>query len=92
MMGIGSAVGRSLDGAWTAICLGLGFATALVQGAAAQQNSVTAVDIALEPDATMMQHAKADNARLLKSFPKGFVLDADASPTHFPFAAIRPRR
>ena len=38
-------------------------------------NSVTAIDIALEPDATMLQHAKAANARLLKSFPKGFALD-----------------
>jgi hypothetical protein len=38
--------------------------------------SVTAIDIALEPDATMMRHAQADNARLLKVFPKGFDLDA----------------
>jgi hypothetical protein len=36
---------------------------------------VTAIDIALEPDATMVQHAMAANARLLKSFPKGFALD-----------------
>lgn len=42
----------------------------------AQQNPITAIDIALEPDATMMQHARADNARLLKAFPKGFALDA----------------
>jgi 2'-5' RNA ligase len=42
----------------------------------AQQNAVTAIDIALEPDATMIQHAHADNARLLKAFPKGFALDA----------------
>ncbi len=42
----------------------------------AQQNPVTAIDIALEPDATMIQHAQADNARLLKAFPKGFALDA----------------
>jgi hypothetical protein len=41
-----------------------------------EQNPVTAIDIALEPDATMMQHAKADNTRLLKAFPKGFALDA----------------
>ena len=44
--------------------------------ARAQQNAVTAIDIALEPDATMIQHAQADNARLLKAFPKGFALDA----------------
>jgi 2'-5' RNA ligase len=44
--------------------------------ARADASPVTAIDIALEPDATMMGHAKADNARLLKSFPKGFALDA----------------
>ena len=32
--------------------------------------SVTAIDILLEPDATMLQHAEANNARLLKVFPK----------------------
>ncbi len=42
----------------------------------AQQNAVTAIDIALEPDATMIQHAQTDNARLLKSYPRGFALDA----------------
>jgi hypothetical protein len=52
--------------------------------AVAQQNPVTAVDIALEPDATMMQHAKAANARLLKSFPKGFALDE----THHPHVTL----
>jgi 2'-5' RNA ligase len=53
---------------------------AFAQGAVAQQNPVIAIDIALEPDQTMMQHAMADNARLLKSFPKGFALD----DTHHP--------
>src|SRR5690348_10196705 len=53
----------------------LGFAVAVVQGAVAQQNPVTAIDIALEPDATMVQHAMAANARLLKALPKGFALD-----------------
>ena len=64
--------------------LGLGLAMALVPGALAQSNAVTAIDIALEPDATMIQHAMADNARLLKSFPKGFSLDA----THHPHVSI----
>ena len=50
----------------------------------AQQNPVTAIDIALEPDATMIQHAQADNARLLKAFPKGFALDA----THHPHVTM----
>jgi 2'-5' RNA ligase len=68
----------------SAIGLGLGLAIALVQGAAAQQNPVTAIDIALEPDATMIEHAMAANARLLKSFPKGFSLDA----THHPHISM----
>lgn len=41
---------------------------------------VTAIDIALEPDATMLQHAEAVNARLLKVFPTGFSLDATHKP------------
>ena len=64
--------------------VGLGLAVAAVQGAVAQQNPVTAIDIALEPDATMVQHAKAANARLLKSFPKGFSLDE----THHPHISM----
>ena len=42
----------------------------------AQENPVTAIDIALEPDATMVRQAEADNARLLKAYPEGFALDA----------------
>ncbi|HTV29486.1 MAG TPA: 2'-5' RNA ligase family protein [Xanthobacteraceae bacterium] len=68
----------------TTIGLGLVMALASTQGSIAQQNSVTAIDIALEPDATMMQHAKAANARLLKSFPKGFPLDE----THHPHVTM----
>ena len=45
-----------------------------------QQNPVTAIDVALEPDAAMVQRAKAVNARLLKAYPSGFALDA----THHP--------
>jgi 2'-5' RNA ligase len=40
------------------------------------ETPVTAIDIALEPDATMTHHAHADNARLLKVYPNGFALDA----------------
>jgi hypothetical protein len=43
-------------------------------------SSVTAIDILLEPDATMLKHAAADNARLLKTYPKGFALDATHTP------------
>jgi len=43
-------------------------------------NPVTAIDILLEPDATMLRHAQANNARLLKAFPKGFALDEAHRP------------
>lgn len=46
----------------------------------AQQGSVTAIDVLLEPDATMLKHAAAANARLLKVFPKGFALDEAHRP------------
>ena len=46
----------------------------------AVQSPVTAIDVLLEPDATMLQHAAANNARLLKVFPKGFTLDATHRP------------
>jgi hypothetical protein len=45
-----------------------------------QQTPVTAIDIALEPDATMVHHAEAVNARLRSVFPKGFSLDAAHHP------------
>ena len=41
---------------------------------------VTAIDILLEPDATMLRHSAANNARLVKVFPKGFALDAAHRP------------
>jgi len=46
----------------------------------AEHGQVTAIDILLLPDATMIQHAEAANARLLKNFPKGFALDASHHP------------
>jgi phosphoserine phosphatase len=46
----------------------------------AGQYPVIAIDILLEPDATMLRHAEADNVRLLKVFPKGFALDAAHRP------------
>jgi len=58
--------------------------TAQAQTMAVPQHPVTAVDIALEPDAVMIRHAHADNARLLKAFPKGFALDA----THHPHVTM----
>jgi acid phosphatase (class A) len=43
-------------------------------------NDVTAIDILLEPDATMQQHAAVVNKQLLKVYPKGFALDALHTP------------
>src|SRR5262245_65737925 len=42
--------------------------------------SVTAIDILLEPDATMLKHAEAANERLRKQFPKGFALRKTHQP------------
>jgi 2'-5' RNA ligase len=72
-------MGKHFD-AFSAVGLGLGVVLAFAQGSVAQQNPVTAIDIALEPDATMIQHAMAANARLRKSFPKGFALDKTRHP------------
>jgi len=45
-----------------------------------QQSPVTAIDIGLEPDAAMVHHAEAVNARLRTVFAKGFSLDASHHP------------
>jgi hypothetical protein len=58
--------------------------------ASAQDNPVTAIDIAFEPDQTMVGHAKAANAALLKNFPKGFALDATHHPHISMFAGFVP--
>lgn len=42
---------------------------------AEEPSAVTAIDIALDPDATMIAKARAANARLLQVFPAGFALD-----------------
>jgi len=47
-------------------------------------SQVTAIDVALEPDDTMVRHAKAANAVLLQNFAEGFSLD----PTHHPHVSI----
>jgi hypothetical protein len=46
----------------------------------AEQHPITAVDIVLEPDATMIQHAQAANAGLLKNFSKGYALGDEHAP------------
>jgi hypothetical protein len=62
-------VARSL----TLLALGAGHAVAA-------DPSITAIDILLHPDATMLRRATATNERLLKVFPKGFALDASHRP------------
>ena len=47
---------------------------------AAEQSPVTAIDILLEPDQTMIEHAVAANERLLKVFPKVFALGKTHAP------------
>ena len=70
-----------------ALVIGLGSLLGYAGTSIAQQNPITAIDIALEPDAMMIQHAEAINARLLKVFPKGFALDA----AHHPHITILQR-
>ena len=63
-----------------ALGLGLGSMLGFAERSSAEQNPITAIDIALEPDATMIQHAEAINERLMKVFPKGFALGAKHHP------------
>ena len=61
------------------MAFGLAIAGANTQ---AQETStpVTAIDILLKPDATMVRHATAVNDRLRKDYPTGFSLDASHRP------------
>ena len=55
-------------------------ATIAEQAPAVAQSNITAIDILLEPDATMIQRAHDANAQLLKNFPKGFPLGGQYAP------------
>ena len=44
------------------------------------KSEIVAIDVLLEPDATMLKHARASNVRLLGVFPKGFAFDATHTP------------
>jgi len=57
------------------------FAISANAGISPAQNTVTAIDIVLEPDAIMIEHAQATNAGLLKNFPKGFALGDEHART-----------
>jgi phosphoglycolate phosphatase-like HAD superfamily hydrolase len=45
-----------------------------------ERSPVTAIDVLLEPDATMLGHCETNNARLLEAYPEGFALDAAHRP------------
>jgi hypothetical protein len=64
--------------------LSIGLLGALAENAkplsAAEQDPVTAIDILLEPDDTMIEKATAANERLLKVFPEGFALGKTHAP------------
>lgn len=47
---------------------------------AAEPQAVTAIDILLVPDGTMIKHAEDANARLRSVFPEGFALDDSHRP------------
>ena len=47
---------------------------------AAETHSVTAIDIAIDPDAIMVKHAKTANTALVKNNPASFSLDASHHP------------
>ena len=55
-----------------------------------EQNPITAIDILLEPDATMLQHAEANNARLLGSLPERFRPGCGAPSAHHHAPVFRP--
>ena len=86
---------KSIWATWRAAAFALGLLCVLVSTSllgfamisSAQQNPITAIDIALEPDNTMLEHAQAVNERLRSVFPKGFALDA----THHPHISILQR-
>ena len=65
---------------WAAFDICLGSLLGYVETAAANTQAITAVNIALDPDAEMIRRAEAANARLLKSYPNGFSLDASHRP------------
>src|SRR5262245_33520090 len=73
------------------ILTALSFGLFVSASASAQMSTageqITAIDILLEPDATMVRHAKAANERLLASFPKGFAL----GDTHHPHISTLQR-
>jgi 2'-5' RNA ligase len=63
-----------------AVILLVALTAASAAGQLRATEAVTAIDVLLLPDATMIVHAKAANARLRKNYPGGFALDAAHHP------------
>jgi len=70
----------SLAYALALLTLVIGCATSQPPATAADKNDIIAIDILLQPDATMLEHAAAINDLLRKDYPKGFALDASHRP------------
>jgi len=68
--------GEAKRGGWIVVSMKNDWKTVF----AADVPAITAIDILLEPDGTMLRHAEANNARLLGVFPPGFALDATHRP------------
>ena len=55
-----------------------------------EQNPVTAINILLEPDATMLQHCEANDRATARSLPERFRSGRDAPSAHHHDPAFRP--
>jgi hypothetical protein len=71
---------KTMKMAVAALAFGIAAMPSGAEVKAAEPDTAAAIDILLEPDATMIAHAKAANERLLKSFPKGFALGKTHQP------------
>lgn len=78
---------KSTTMATTALAFGVAVILSFAEAKAAEPDRVTAIDILLEPDATMIRKAQDANDRLRKNYPKGFALD----DTHRPHITILQR-
>jgi hypothetical protein len=61
-------------------CFALALLLEAESPSASQDSEVIAIDVLIEPDAAMVQLAKAVNARLRQEEPAGFALDTDHVP------------
>ena len=74
----------------TALCISLATLLGYAAPSSAQQNPVTAIDIALEPDATMIQHAESRECPPAQGLSARIYYGRNAPTAHHDAAAIRP--